>query len=91
VFAPRRSNANAEKAYLRAERIPEDWEGKPAKLPHKDRYAWAPEVHESEASGRREYTRNVSGHPVLQVKIPHFHRPEVSVHPEMGDDACCRQ
>jgi len=39
VAAPRQRNTNAEKADLRAGRIPEDWQDKPAKLSHKDRHA----------------------------------------------------
>ncbi len=39
VAAPKQRNSNAEKADLRAGRIPEGWEDKPAKLSHKDRHA----------------------------------------------------
>ncbi|EGG79081.1 Transposase insH for insertion sequence element IS5H [Gluconacetobacter sp. SXCC-1] len=39
VAAPKQRNTNAEKADLRAGRIPEDWQDKPAKLSHKDRQA----------------------------------------------------
>ncbi|MCP1217340.1 transposase, partial [Acetobacter orientalis] len=39
VAAPKQRNTNAEKADLRAGRIPEDWQDKPAKLSHKDRHA----------------------------------------------------
>ena len=39
VAAPKQRNTNAEKADLRAGRIPEDWQDKPAKLAHKDRHA----------------------------------------------------
>jgi hypothetical protein len=37
--APKQRNTNAEKADLRAGRIPQDWQDKPAKLSHKDRHA----------------------------------------------------
>ena len=37
VAAPKQRNTNAEKANLREERIPEDWQDKPARLSHKDR------------------------------------------------------
>ncbi|KXV41624.1 transposase [Gluconobacter japonicus] len=39
VAAPKQRNTNAEKADLREGRIPEDWQGKPGKLSHKDRHA----------------------------------------------------
>ncbi len=39
VAAPKQRNTNAEKADLRAGRIPEDWQDKPSKLSHKDRHA----------------------------------------------------
>ncbi|GBQ37162.1 transposase [Komagataeibacter saccharivorans NRIC 0614] len=39
VAAPRQRNTTAEKADLRAGRIPEDWQNKPSKLSHKDRQA----------------------------------------------------
>jgi len=39
VAAPKQRNTNGEKADLRAGRIPEGWEDKPAKLSHKDRHA----------------------------------------------------
>ncbi|MDE7541202.1 transposase, partial [Gluconobacter sphaericus] len=39
VAAPKQRNSNTEKADLRAGRIPEDWQDKPAKLSHKDRHA----------------------------------------------------
>ncbi|KXV67068.1 transposase [Gluconobacter oxydans] len=39
VAAPKQRNTNAEKADLRAGRIPEDWQDKRAKLSHKDRHA----------------------------------------------------
>jgi len=39
VAAPRQRKTNTEKADLRAGRIPEDWQDKPAKLSHKDRHA----------------------------------------------------
>jgi len=39
VAAPKQRNTNAEKSDLQAGRIPEDWQDKPAKLPHKDRHA----------------------------------------------------
>nr|WP_249197414.1 IS5 family transposase [Gluconobacter wancherniae] len=39
VAAPKQRNTNAEKADLRAGRISEDWQDKPAKLSHKDRHA----------------------------------------------------
>ena len=39
VAALKQRNANAEKASLRAGRIPEDWQDKPSKLSHKDRHA----------------------------------------------------
>jgi transposase len=37
--APKQRNTNAEKADLRAGRIPEDWQDRPAKLSHQDRHA----------------------------------------------------
>lgn len=39
VAAPRQRNTNAEKADIKAGRIPEHWKDKPAKLSHKDRDA----------------------------------------------------
>ena len=39
VTAPRQRNTNAEKADIKAGRIPEHWKDKPAKLSHKDRDA----------------------------------------------------
>ncbi len=39
VAAPKQRNTNTEKVDFRAGRIPEDWQDKPAKLSHKDRYA----------------------------------------------------
>ncbi|MCW2264236.1 hypothetical protein M2305_000183 [Gluconobacter cerinus] len=39
VAAPKPRNTNTERVDLRAERIPEDWQDKPAKLSHKDRHA----------------------------------------------------
>lgn len=39
VTAPRQRNTNAEKADIKAGRIPEQWQDKPAKLYHKDRDA----------------------------------------------------
>ncbi|MDR6182248.1 IS5 family transposase [Asaia bogorensis NBRC 16594] len=39
MAAPKQRNSTAEKADLRAGRIPEGWEDKPAKLSHKDRHA----------------------------------------------------
>ncbi|GBQ80741.1 transposase [Acetobacter malorum DSM 14337] len=39
VTAPKQRNTNAEKADLRAGRIPQDWQDKPSKLSHKDRHA----------------------------------------------------
>ena len=39
VAAPKQRNTHAEKADLRAGRIPEDWQDKPAKMSHKDRHA----------------------------------------------------
>lgn len=39
VAAPRQRNTNAEKADIKAGRIPEHWKNKPAKLSHKDRDA----------------------------------------------------
>ena len=39
VAAPKQRNTNAEKADLRAGRIPQAWKDKPAKLSHKDRHA----------------------------------------------------
>ena len=39
VAAPRQRNTNAEKADIKAGRIPEHWRDKPAKLSHKDRDA----------------------------------------------------
>ena len=39
LAAPKQRNTNAEKADLRAGRIPEDWQDKPSKLCHKDRHA----------------------------------------------------
>ena len=39
VAAPKQRNANAEKADIRAGRIPQDWQDKPSKLSHKDRHA----------------------------------------------------
>ncbi|MBM3099341.1 IS5 family transposase [Gluconobacter cerinus] len=39
VAAPKQRNTNGEKADLRAGRISEDWQDKPAKLSHKDRHA----------------------------------------------------
>jgi len=38
VAAPKQRNTNAEKADLRAGRIPEDWQDNPSKLSRKDRY-----------------------------------------------------
>ncbi|MFT9297984.1 MAG: IS5 family transposase [Gluconobacter sp.] len=39
VAAPKQRNTNDEKTDLREGRIPQDWQDKPAKLSHKDRYA----------------------------------------------------
>jgi len=39
VAAPKQRNTNAEKADIRAGRILQDWQDKPAKLSHKDRHA----------------------------------------------------
>ncbi|WP_264785638.1 IS5 family transposase, partial [Gluconobacter cerinus] len=39
VTAPKQRNTNAEKADLRAGRLPEDWQDKPSRLSHKDRHA----------------------------------------------------
>ncbi|WP_249193762.1 IS5 family transposase [Gluconobacter wancherniae] len=39
LAAPKQRNTNTEKADLRAGRIPEDWQDKPAKLSHKNRHA----------------------------------------------------
>ena len=39
MAAPKQCKTNAEKADLRAGRIPADWQGKSAKLSHKDRHA----------------------------------------------------
>jgi hypothetical protein len=39
VAAPKQRNTNAEKADLRAGRIPEDWQDKHAKMSYKDRHA----------------------------------------------------
>ncbi|OAG75535.1 transposase [Acetobacter malorum] len=39
VAAPKQRNTNGEKADLREGRIPQDWQDKPSKLPHKDRHA----------------------------------------------------
>ena len=39
VAAPKQRNTNGEKEDLREERIPQDWQDKPAKLSHKDRHA----------------------------------------------------
>ncbi|KXV69344.1 IS5 family transposase [Acetobacter cerevisiae] len=39
VAAPKQRNTNAEKADIRAGRIPQDWQDKPSKLSHKDRHA----------------------------------------------------
>ncbi|OAJ66141.1 transposase [Gluconobacter cerinus] len=38
VAAPKQRNTNAEKADLRAGRLPEDWQDKPSRLSHKDRH-----------------------------------------------------
>jgi len=39
IAAPKQRNTNAEKADLRASRIPEGWQDKPSELSHKDRHA----------------------------------------------------
>ncbi len=39
VSASKQRNTNAEKADLRARRIPQDWQSKPSKLSHKDRHS----------------------------------------------------
>ena len=39
MAASKQRNTNAEKADLRAGRIPEDWQDKPSKLSHKERHA----------------------------------------------------
>ncbi|GBR51514.1 hypothetical protein GCM10007872_31600 [Gluconobacter sphaericus NBRC 12467] len=52
VAAPKQRNTNAEKADLRAGRIPEDWQDKPSKLPHKDRHArWTLKFTKAERGG----------------------------------------
>src|SRR3954452_1028866 len=52
VAAPRQRNTEAQKAELKAGRIPAAWEAKPAKLRHKDRDARWTVVHQGQAQCR---------------------------------------
>ena len=63
IAAPRQRNTDAEKADLKAGRIPEDWAAKPAKLRQKDRDGrWTLK------RGRRK--RKPGGTPMMQIATP---------------------
>ena len=64
VTAPKQRNTNAEKADLRAGRIPEDWQDRPAKLSHKDRHArWTLKFTKAIRSHRRDCSSELSALP----------------------------
>ena len=63
VAAPKQRNTNTEKADIRAGRIPQDWQDKPAKLSHKDRHArWTLKFTKAK---RRDNPLSRSRHPIL--------------------------
>ncbi|WP_215764950.1 transposase, partial [Gluconobacter sp. P1D12_c] len=74
VAAPKQRNTNAEKADLRAGRIPEDWQDKPSKLSHKDRHArWTLKF--TKAKRQDDGTM-----PSSDLAIPFFgYKPHVSI------------
>ncbi|KXV23735.1 transposase, partial [Gluconobacter oxydans] len=74
VAAPRQRNTNAEKADLRAGRIPEDWQDKPEKLSHKDRHVrWTLKF----TKAKRQDDGTI---PATDLAIPFFgHKSHVSV------------
>ncbi|MFT8809374.1 MAG: hypothetical protein ABF859_12990 [Gluconobacter sp.] len=63
VVDPKQRKTNAEKADLRAGRIPECWQDKPSKLSYRDRHALDAEVCESKTAGRWEHADNRSCSP----------------------------
>jgi len=79
VQAPRQRNTQAEKADIKAGRVPEAWKDKPAKLRHKDRDArWT--VKFTKAKPRQDGTM-----PVVDLAIPAFgYRNHIAIDRRFG-------
>ena len=90
VAAPRQRNTDAEKADIKAGRIPQDWQDRPTKLRQKDRDAgWTVKV--SKAKPKQDGTRQVD------IAVPIFgYQSHVCIDrrhgliPHMGGDGCSR-
>jgi transposase, IS5 family len=79
VQAPRQRNTQAEKAQIKAGRVPEDWAKKPARLRHKDRDArWT--VKFTKAKAREDGTM-----PAVDLAIPAFgYRSHIAIDRRFG-------
>ena len=88
VAAPKQRNTDGEKREIKAGRIPEAWQDKPAKLAQKDRDArWT--VKWSKAKPADDGSPRRSGDPGLRLQEPHQHRPAAWADPDLGHDRRC--
>lgn len=86
IAAPKQRNTDAEKADIKAGRIPQEWSKNPARLRQKDRDARLYcEVLEGQAARRRD---DAGGHRHSDLRLPepHLHRSPPWADPQMGGD-----
>jgi hypothetical protein len=86
VSAPRQRNTEAEKAEIKAGRVPPEWQDNPVKLRQKDRDArWTLVFGKARLREGRDPARR-HRHPRLRLQEPRRHRPPPRLHPQVGRD-----
>lgn len=89
VAAPRQRNTNAEKADIKAGRIPEHWKDKPAKLSHKDRDArWTLKFTKAKPRDDGTVPAMDLAIPAFGYKNPYIHRPALPPDTPLEGDRC---
>ena len=88
VAAPKQRNSAAEKAEIKAGRIPEDWQEQASEAPPEGpRRALDAGLRQgARARGRHPSRRH--RHPGLRLQEPRQHRPAVRLRPALGGDRC---
>ena len=84
VAAPKQRNTDAEKADIKAGRIPQAWTERPAKLRQKDRDARWTLVFGKARDARGRHAPRRHRDPGVRLQEPRQHRPAARLHPPLG-------